>query len=159
MKLFLKIIIILLLVLLQISFAPYFSINSAFPNLVLIFVLSLTMLTKQKNILFWIILGGIFTDISSFNNPIGVSIIGLFTASYVVYFLTQNILKETNIFSLILICIIGTLIYGLILILALAVFRISFQFSFTQILSQIIYNTLTFIPVFYLLKHFIKMKD
>lgn len=159
MKLFLNIIVIFLLVLLQFSFAPYFSVNNAFPNFILICVLTLTMLMGQKNALSWIIFGGIFMDISSLNNPIGVSVVGLFVGSYVVYFLTKNIFKETNILSLILICIIGTIIYGLILVLALAAFGVCFQFSIGQTLSQIIYNTVIFIPVFYLLRHFIKLKD
>ena len=156
MKFVLSIIIIFLLVILQSSFYPFLEIYHAFPNLILILVLILSILKGCKKSLVWIIFGGFLLDVHSFDNLIGTSILGLFLVSYLAYFFSQNIFKKTGIFSVILIGIGGTLIYRLILILVLLIAGISFQFSFIQLISQIVYNTAVLIPFFYFLKHLSK---
>jgi len=155
-KFVLSIIIIFLLIIFQVSLYPYFKIHNAFPNLVLILILILSILKGYKKTLIWVIFGGFLLDIFSFNNPIGASILGLFLVSYLAYFFSQNIFKKTSIFSVILFAIGGTLIYRLFLILVLLIAGINFQFTFIQLISQVVYNLVLIIPLFYLLKHFLK---
>ncbi len=154
MKVLLSIIIIFFLVIFQSSLYSYLEIYDAFPNLILVLILILSILKGYKKNLVWIIFGGFLLDVHSFDNPIGTSILGLFLISYLAYFFSQNIFKKTSVFSIILIGIGGTLIYRIFLILVLLIAGISFQFSFVQLISQAVYNTAVLIPFFYFLKHF-----
>lgn len=156
MKLLLSIIIIFLLVILQSSLYPYLKIYNAFPNLILILVLILSILKGHKKSLVWVLFGGFLLDVYSFNNPLGTSILSLLLVSYLAYFFSQNIFKKTSIFSVILIGIGGTLIYKLFLILVLLIVDISSQFSYSQLIFQIIYNLVVLVPLFYLIKSRIK---
>lgn len=155
MKILLAIIISFFLVVLQASLYPYLNISGAFPNLILILVLILSFLQGYKKSLAWIFCGGFFLDIFSFANPIGISILSLFVVGYLVHFFSQNIFKKTSIYSIILIGVTGTLIYRIFLILILAIASINFQITFTQLLSQIVYNTVILLPLFYLIRHFL----
>lgn len=161
MRFLLSIIIIFFLVILQSSLYFHLEVNDAFPNLILILVLIISILRGYKKNLVWIIVGGFLLDVYSFNNPIGTSILGLFLVSYLAYFFSQNIFKKTSIFSVILIGIGGTLIYKLFLTLVLLIAGTSFQpassaggFAFIQLISQIIYNLVILTPLFYLIKKF-----
>lgn len=156
MKLLLSIIIIFLLVILQSSLYPYLKVYNAFPNLILILVLILSILKGSKKSLVWVLFGGFLLDVYSFNNPFGTSILSLLLVSYLAYFFSQNIFKKTSIFSVILIGIGGALIYRFFLILILLIAGVSFQFSFTQLISQVIYNSVILVPLFYLIKSRIK---
>lgn len=156
MKFALSVIIIFLLVLFQISLYPYLEICSAFPNLILILVLIFSILKGFKKSLLWIIFGGFLLDVYSFDNPIGSSVLGLLLVSYLVYFFSQNVFKKTDIFSVVLFGIGATLIYGLFVILFLLIIGTDFQLSFSQVIMQIIYNLIVFIPLFYFIKRLTK---
>ncbi len=156
MKNLLFIIIIFCLIIFQSSLYPYLKIYNAFPNLILITVIILSILKGLKKDLIWIIIGGLLLDIFSFNNPIGTSILGLLFAGYLAYFFSQNIFKKTSIFSVVIISICGTLIYEIFVILILLIGGIDFQFGFIQIISQVIYNLIVLVPLFYLTKKFIR---
>lgn len=156
MKLLRSIIIIFLLVILQSSLYPYLKAYNAFPNLILILVLILSILKGSKKSLVWVFFGGFLLDVYSFNNPFGTSILSLLLVSYLAYFFSQNIFKKTSIFSVIIIGIGGTLIYKLFIILILLIVGIGFQFTFSQLISQILYNLVVLIPLFYLMKSRIK---
>lgn len=152
MKLILSLVIIFILVIFQSCFYPYLEIKDAFPNLILIIILILSILRSYKKNLVWIIAGGFFLDIFSFNNFLGVSVVGLFLISYLIYFLSQTTLRKTNIFSVILFGIGATLIYKFFLILVFLITKTSFELSFIQTISQVIYNLIILIPLFYLIK-------
>jgi len=156
MKFILSLIIIFILVILQSCLYPYLEIKDAFPNLILIIVLILSILRPYKKNLVWIIAGGFFLDIFSFNNPIGISILGLLLIGYLANFLSHTIFKKPSIFSAILIGIGGILIYRFILILTLLITGTSFQLSFSRIIFQFIYNLIILAPLFYLVKRFKK---
>lgn len=158
MKFILSLVIIFVLILFQSALYPYLEVYGAFPNLILILVLILSILKGHKKSWIWIIFGGFLLDVFSFDNPIGTSILGLFLVSYLAYFFSQNIFKKTSIFSIILIGIGGTLIYGLLLVLILLIAGTSFQFTFTQLISWVIYNLVILIPLFYLIKGMFKAK-
>jgi len=155
MKLVLSLIIIFLLIILQSSFYPHLAINGAFPNFILILALISSILRSYKKSLIWIIFGGFLLDIYSFNNFIGTSILGLFLVSYLTHFFSQSILKKTSVFSIILIGIGGTLIYRLFLLLVLTIAGLDLQFTFLQLISQVIYNLVILVPLFYLSKRYV----
>ena len=117
-------------------------------------VVILSILMGYKKNLIWVMFGGLLLDIFSFNNLLGVSIAGLFLISYLIYFIGQTTLRKTNILSVILFGIGVTLVYKFFLILAFLITKTSFELSFSQTLSQIIYNVVLLIPLFYLIKKF-----
>lgn len=157
MKILLSIIITFLLIILQSSFYPYLNIYDAFPNLILILILILSILYGYKENLAWIIIGGFFLDVFSFNNPIGTSILCLLLVGYLVDFFSKNIFKKSNILSIIIIGIGGTLIYRFLLISILLITGNNFQFGFIQIISQMAYNLAVLIPLFYLIRNITKL--
>ena len=154
MKFILSIVIIFILIILQWSLFPYLAVYGAFPNLILIMVVILSILRGYKKNLIWVMFGGLFLDIFSFNNLLGVSIAGLFLISYLIYFLSQTTFRKTSVFPVILFGIGATLVYKFFLILVFLITKTSFELSFSQTLSQIIYNTVLLIPLFYLIKKF-----
>src|SRR4030042_1047061 len=87
----------------QIGISPHLTIFGAFPNLVLLSILSLSIIRGWKKTLPWTIIGGLFLDFYSLYDILGISIIALLVVSYLVYFLSQNIFKKTTVFSIILI--------------------------------------------------------
>jgi len=154
MKFILSLVIIFILIILQSSLYPYLAIYGAFPNLILIMVVILSTLRDYKKNLIWVMFGGLFLDIFSFNNFLGISIVGLFLISYLIHFLSQTTFRKTGIPPVILFGISATLIYKFFLILVFLIAKSSFELSFSQVLSQIIYNTILLIPLFYLIKKF-----
>ncbi len=89
-------------------------------------------------------------------NPISYIAVAALFAVYLAFFFIQNIFKKTSIFSVVIISICGTLIYEIFVILILLIGGIDFQFGFIQIISQVIYNLIVLVPLFYLTKKFIR---
>lgn len=145
MKYFFVIIFILILLFLQIGVFPHLKITGSFPNLILLSILSLSILRGWKKSWGWIIAGGLFLDFYSLHNILGISVISLFIASCLAYFLSQNVFKKANIQSLLLTFLISIFVYNLILLIVS-----DFRFSFFFI--GIIYNLIFSLPVFYLIK-------
>jgi len=143
---------IFLLIIVQSSVFRHLEICNAYPNLILILVLALSVSKDWKNNWIWIIFGGFMLDIFSFNNPIGISILGLFLISYLANFFSHNIFKKTNVFFVILIGIGGTLIYRIVLVLTFLILGITFELSLIQISFQLVYNIIVLVPMFYLIK-------
>lgn len=145
MKYIVIIIFILVLMFLQVGIFSHLKIAGVFPNLILLSILSLSIVQGWKKSLGWIIVGGLFLDFYSLHNILGISAIDLFIASYLAYFLSQNVFKKANTQSLLLIFLISIFVYNLILLIVS-----DFQFSFFFI--GIIYNLIFSLPVFYLIK-------
>ncbi|MBU3923168.1 rod shape-determining protein MreD [Patescibacteria group bacterium] len=154
MKIIYIILFIIILLFLQIGILPHLKILGVFPNLIIISILSLSILKEWKKNFVWIIIAGLFLDVYSLNNIIGVSIISLLGAGILVYFLNQNTFKKANILSLIITFLIGILaFYILSLILSLI-----FSFSFTFSIVLVIYNLILSLPVFWVMKKAIIVK-
>jgi rod shape-determining protein MreD len=147
-----------LLVILGSSLYPYLEIYNTSPNLILILVLIFSILRDYKKNLFWIIFGGLFLDIFSFENPLGLSIFGLLLAGYLASFLRQNIFQKISLSSISLIGVSVILVYKLFIIFSLKLISISTCFNFGQIATEIVYSLAVLIPLFYLLNHFLKNK-
>ncbi len=154
MKFIFSVIIIFFLIIIQSSLYPYLQINNAFPDLILIVVLTLSILQGYKKHIVWPLLGGFFLDIFSFRNPIGASILGLLIVSYLGYFLSQNLFKKFSPISIIIIGTGGILFYRFFIDLILLIFGTNFQFSLIQLATQIAYDVIVLVPLFYLIKKF-----
>jgi len=152
MRVVLIIIFILALLFLQIGIFPHIAILESFPNLILLSILSLSILQGWKKTLVWIIVGGLFLDFYSLNNVLGISVVSLLIASYLAYFLSQNIFKKTSFFSLVLIFLVAIFLYNILLIIFFKIFAISFDFQFLSFIIAIIYNLIFVLPIFYGLK-------
>ena len=156
MKIFLIIIFILLILFLQIGIMPHINIAGAWPNLILVSILSLIVIWGWKKTLPWVIVGGLFLDFYSLPNVLGISVIALLIASYLSYFLSQNIFKETTFASLVSIFLISIFVYNLLLIIFFEIFNISFDFGFLTFVTGILYNLIFALPIFYFLKRYVR---
>jgi len=152
MKFLISIGFIIILIFIQASLFPYFQIFNAFPNLILIGVLIISILKNYKKSLIWIFLGGWLLDIYSFNNPLGISILSLLCISYFANFLTTNIFKKFNFLSLVLICTGCSLFYRVSLALGCLLNTGEIRIDLIQVFVQIIYNLVVFLPIFYLIR-------
>jgi len=152
MKIILIIIFILILFFLQIGILPQLKIFGAWPNLILISILALSILQGWKKTLPWIIVGGLFIDFYSLDNILGISVVALLVISYLAYFLSQNTFKKTTFSSLILIFLIAIFVYNILLIFFFKIFNIGPDWSFLTFIIGIIYNLILALPIFYLIK-------
>ena len=155
MKIAIVVIFILLLLFLQIGIFPRIAILGAYPNLILLFILSLSILNIWRKNLGWIIAAGLFLDFYSLHNILGVSVISLIVAGIIIYFLSQSVFKKTNSFSLILLFASGILIYNILSIIIFKVFGISFNFRLISLIIGVIYNLIFALPIFYIVKWYV----
>lgn len=155
MKVVFIVVFILVLLFLQVGVFPHLNIAGSFPNLIVLAILGLSVLQGWKKTLPWIVAGGLFLDFYSLNNFLGISVISLFVASYLVYVLSQNFFKEANFWSLALIFLIGILIYQILLIVLFTIFSISFDFRILGFIVGTIYNLIFALPIFYLIKKYV----
>ena len=137
------IIFILIILFLQIGILPHLAILDAYPNLILISVLSLVILSGWRKNLGWIVAAGLFWDFYSLQNILGISVLLLMVAGFVVQFLSQKFFKKTNNFSILLLFLSGLVIYEIVF------------FHFPASLIRIVYNLIFTLPIFYLMKIYV----
>ena len=76
---------------LQIGILPHLNVLGVYPNLILISIISLSIIRGWKKTLPWVIIGGVYLDLYSLNNILGISVIIMLIVSCLSYFLSQNI--------------------------------------------------------------------
>lgn len=143
MKYVFIILLVALVLFLQIGILPHLAILEAFPNLILISVLSLVILSGWQKNLGWIVAAGLFWDFYSLQNILGISILLLMVAAFIVHLLSQKFFKKTNNFSLVL-----------VFLAALIIYEIPFS-HFPASLIRIVYNLIFVLPIFYLIKFYV----
>ena len=156
MRIVLIIIFILVLLLFQIGILPNLAIARAYPNLILLTILSLSIFQGWKKVLPWIIIGGLFLDFYSFHGVLGISVTSLLLVSYVIYFLSQNIFKKDDFISLIILFIINILVYNICLIILSNILTPGFDFRFLTFFTSLIYNLIFALPMFYLIEIYVR---
>jgi len=102
--------------LLQVTWAPRLEIMGAFPNLVLLAVVSLTWTQGVRAGLVWACIGGALLDLTA-AGPIGPHALGLLTGAYLTGFWTRN-LERRNALHVALAAAAGTAAYSLVLVLS-----------------------------------------
>lgn len=152
MKIILIIIFIFVLLFLQIGILPNLSIFGVFPNLILLSILSLCILKEPRQAIGWIIFGGLFLDIYSLYNFFGVSIISLFLAGSIAYFLSQNVFKKSAKPSVLAVFLISIFFYNIFLVFLSNTTETGFYFGFLNFVTSIFYNLVLALPVFGLIK-------
>lgn len=155
MKVVLIIIFVLILLFLHIGVFPHLKIAGSFPNLIVLAILGLSIFRGWKKALPWIIIGGLFLDFYSLHRFLGISVVSLFAASYLIYILSQNFFKEAGLWSLAIIFLIGIFVYQFFLIILFAIFGISFNFMILGFFIGIIYNLVFALPIFFILKKYV----
>ncbi|MCX6730025.1 MAG: hypothetical protein NT058_00795, partial [Candidatus Portnoybacteria bacterium] len=107
---------------------PNLQIVNVYPNLFLLCFAGLTMLIGWKKLFGWIIAFGLFLDIYSFSNVLGISVINIFLTCFLAQFLNQRYLKKENKLSVILIFIISVIFYELLLLVTFKIFGTGYDF-------------------------------
>ena len=155
MKYIIVILFVFSVLFLQIGIFPNLKIFNAYPNIVLLAILSLAILKGWKNCLGWIIIAGMFLDFYGLYNVVGVSVLALLLTGLFAQFLNQKLFKKENNLSLGLIFLISSLFYEVLLIIAFKAFGIGFNFALMGLIIKPIYSSLAALPIFYIIKWYV----
>jgi len=136
----------------QVGIFPHIAIAGAYPNLILILIISISILKGFKESLLWTIVAGLFLDFYSLNNFLGISVINLLIVSLVAYFMTQNIFKKTSPSSVASVFFLTIVLYNILLLVGYKISGNGFEFVFLKILIGVLYDSIVAVPVFYIIK-------
>jgi rod shape-determining protein MreD len=107
--------VMLALALVQVTWAPRLSIAAAFPNLVLIGVVAITLMQGVRAGLVWACVGGMLLDLTA-SGPFGPHALSLLTAAYATSLWARN-LEQPNAMHAALGAVLGTAAYSATLVL------------------------------------------
>ena len=143
MKIFLNILLIILAVILQITFLPSFEFKGVFPNLVFVGMLSLLLVGRKEESLWWAGIGGISLDLFS---P---GYFGIYTLSFLavyaaVYFLIMYVFSDPSLIISVPIFFVGTMLVNLCFLLMTG--------NYTGYFTEATYNTFVGCIVYGLVK-------
>lgn len=155
MKYIIIILFIFAVLFLQIGIFPNLKIFNAYPNVILLAILSLAILRGWRKNLGWIIIAGMFLDFYGLYSIMGISILTLLLAGLFAQFLNQKFLKKENNLSLVLIFLISSLFYEFLLIIIFKAFGIGFNFTLIGLIIKLIYNSIVALPIFYTIKWYV----
>jgi len=151
--------VLIILILAELLFVPFFRFFGVRFNLILVSILIWFVLNGLKQSLIWLIFGGIILDIFS-PLPFGVIVLSLFCSLSIIYFLSVKVFSQKNLGAIALIIIIGSLIYNLLLIfwtkifvlLHIASINVDLIPNFYFILLTVAYNLVLSFFVYRILK-------
>ena len=148
---FVKIFIILIIVALQFTLMPFLEIMGVWPNLLLICVAVLALLEYPEDALLFACVAGFLSDLAGPIN-FGVNILFYLGLVFAIQYLLKRYISEINLFVLVLIIIITTILYCIYISL---IIHVPLNQS---LLYQCIYNTIVAIFFFYLFQLIYKKK-
>lgn len=129
---------LLLIVILQTTVAPFFSIYGAVPNLVLVLVLLIASKGFEKN-WGWILLISLLLD--SFSGHLfGLVSLSLVVAAYSIDLINAKVFSVAKFWIISFLVIIGTILYNLLLIILSKIFQTGLVFNYQYLLIEIPYN-------------------
>lgn len=137
---------------LQMGIFPRLAVLGVYPNIIFISLISLSVLAGFKKAFPWAVFSGLFFDIYSLNNFIGIFIINFIVCAYFSSVFTQNIFKKNSFLSVFSVFGITIIIYIILNFILNKIIGIGFEFKVLNSLIFIIYSTITAMPVFYLFK-------
>lgn len=155
MRYIIVILFIIIILFLQIGVFPSLRVWNAYPNIILLTLIGLTILMGWKKSLGWIIVAGLFLDFYSLHNVLGISILILLLTCLFSQFLNQRFLKKENKISLILIFLMSSLFYELLLIVIFTILGAGFNFTFRGLIIKLAYNSILVLPIFYIIKWYV----
>ena len=146
--------IIFLAILIQISFLPVLFSTNEVPNIILLLIISWTVIMGFDNILIWVIITGIMADLIFFRS-VGTSVIFFVVIAYSISFVSRRFLienKNSGFLIIALFIIFSTILYGFLNIFINSQIIENFRGSFgaqliilqKSILTQIAFNLLLF---------------
>ncbi|MGB9780094.1 MAG: rod shape-determining protein MreD [Caldanaerobacter sp.] len=144
-----KYLIVILLVLLQSSFFRFVDILGVKPDVVFIFVFSLSLLNGPWEAIYLSLFAGLLQDIM-FNRALGIYTFALLLVSYIAGLLNKNIFREST-FVAFVFTFIGTLFYNLIIMFSMVLMKYQFGFieEFLNVgMIQAVYNSLIVVFVY-----------
>ena len=107
--------VMLALALVQVTWAPRVSIAGAFPNLVLIAVVGITLMYGVRAGLAWACVGGVLLDLTV-SGPVGPHALALLTAAYATSLSARNV-EHPNAVIAVVTAVLGTTVYSATLVL------------------------------------------
>lgn len=133
--------VMLALALVQVTWAPAFSIAGAFPNLVLIAVVCITWMQGVRTGLVWACIGGVLLDLTT-PGPIGPHALALLTCAYATSLWARNF-ERPSALHVALTAAGGTIAYSLTLVLTdelLGLPAVDFGLVVRLTLAAMVYN-------------------
>lgn len=145
----LKIIVILILAILQITLLPFLSVKGVWPNLILLTAIVLIILDFDSEAFLLAILGGLILDLAS---PLffGFNLLTILAITYLAKLAIQKFITEPNIF------IIAILIFIIAIIQDLAIIMVTRNFILTTLLINGFYSAIAGVLLYQLLNHWFK---
>jgi len=150
MKTFLNILLVTIVVILETTLVPKMAIFGAFPNLVMLVILSLIFINRTRDALWWVLIGGVLLDLFS---PVR---FGAYTLSFVVifflaYYLVNYVFSEPSVFLAAGIFFISSLILNIIFLMYFHYFGLYF--------IEAIYSTFVGCIVYGLIRYYYKQGE
>jgi len=136
----------------QVGIFPHLEIFETYPNIILCSLISISIIGGFKKSIIWAIVSGLFLDFYSLNSVIGIFVVCLALCSYFSSFLSQNVFKKSNPLSIIPIFVLTIIFYDLSVLGLQAVFGFEARLKILTLLTNVVYNTIFTIPIFYLIK-------
>ena len=155
MKIIFPIIFVLAILFLQIGILPNLKIANAYPNILLLSTIILTVLIGWKKNIGWIIAFGLFLDFYSLHNILGIFTLTMLLSCFLAQFLSQKYFKKENKLSTILILAISIIFYELLTLGFFTIFNIGYDFNLSRLMIKIIYSLILSLPIFYILKWYV----
>lgn len=150
MQIILNIVFIFIAALLQISVLPHLAIFRAYPNLILIVMLSLIFIQKKDLAIWWALVGGLALDLTSSG------FFGLYTATLLIIFWLFSFITK-RVFAHPPLYIAAILFFTASLLLDLP-WVIQYK-EWTILFSQAIYNTVVGCIAYYFIGYYAKPKE
>ena len=150
MKTFLNILLVIIVVILETTLVPKMAIFGAFPNLVMLVILSLIFINRTRDALWWVLIGGVLLDLFS---PVR---FGAYTLSFVAifflaYYLVNYVFSEPSVFLAAGIFFISSLILNIIFLMYFHYFGLYF--------IEAIYSTFVGCIVYGLIRYYYKQGE
>lgn len=144
MSFYIKLIIVFVLVILQITIFSHLGIGNVYPNLLLCLVLLTCIYWSREDVLILAVVAGFMLDTLS-GLPFGTITLSFLAVIALYYFLLKKFLSEGSPVSWLITIAAGTIVFGLLEMLFAKILGWHFQFSFwyqllTLVLPQVIYH-------------------
>jgi len=150
MKILINILLIIFAIILQIAFLPLVSIHGAYPNILLIVILSLLFIGRVNESLWWVGIGGLLIELFS-TLHFGVYIISFIIIFLLFYYFINHIFSDPSLVSAAFLFFVASLMLNI-------VFVIITHYYFTY-LVEAIYTAVVGCMIYILIKYYYRPVD
>ena len=150
MKILINILLIIFAIILQIAFLPLVSIHGAYPNILLIVILSLLFIGRINESLWWVGIGGLVMELFS-TSHFGVYIISFIVIFLLFYYFINRIFSDPSLVSAAFLFFVASLMLNI-------VFVIMTHYYFVYI-AEAIYTAIVGCIIYSLIKYYYRPID